>query len=432
MGDQELATILKLDPATLTDPDVSPEVWIDRYARLHGIEYHYKTNAVRQDGEALESGIFISKMRLFTHNADLGGIKKMLMDGFIVWRREQARKYVLCIRTQFTFNSTGTDWVSEWVEAATGKRDPIDVAVTKHFIWQVKRKLFGLKVDHHLMLVCFGKSGGGKSEAVHRLLSPLSDVTSLRDMTIFNDSFAKRAFNRNYIMFFDELGRSQDADVNALKNIITAPTIDWRGLGSETVHSAAQNSTFIGCTNAPVRERIQDPTSSRRFFQLNCADKLDWEMINFIDYQELWQSIDENRPSPILDCLDEVRAIQESEIKQQDNIECWLQNSCEPFEFNADSPNTDALYSSFSEWARNQTMFNHEGLQTFARGLQLRIFQLKWDASSKRSNRGTIWSLRLKPSIEESPRRPMGLHASFNSEAVSAPTEIINDPGEKT
>lgn len=423
MSKQDNPNIIQLTPSTLIDPEVSPDEWVNRFARLYNIQYNYKTNSVSQDGEPIEVGLFISQMRLACHKLGMNEIKKLLTDAFVVWRKEQARQYLKSLRNELKFKANEADLVGDWVEAVSGKRDELDVAVMRHWCWQVKRKLFGLQVDFHIMTVLVGKSGGGKSVAVQKLIEPLSEVTTFRDMKIFTDPFAKRAFNRSYIMHFDELARSQDADVNALKDVITASTTDWRGIGSETIHSAAQNCTFIGCSNLPLRERIKDPTSGRRFWQLDCAERLNWERVNSVDYFSLWRSVDENGPCPILPHLDAIRVVQEREIQHQDLIEHWLSTSCEPCPFDQTSPNTDALYSSFSDWCRNQTIYDHDGLQSFARGLQLRIHQLKWDASSKRSNRGTIWSLRLKVEQHESQNKILGLTADQSLAVSSDDTE---------
>lgn len=428
MENQEKAKLLTLTPPTLADPGVDPVEWIERYARLHQVDYHYKTNAVREYGEPLEASVFISAMRLTANRLELGNVKKMLPDAMLIWRRNQARQFLASLRQELKFKPSDRDLVADWVEAATGERNPLDIAVVRHFVWQVRRKLSGLPVEHHMMLILFGVSGGGKSVAVHKLIGPLQDVSTLRDLSIFSDQFAKRAFARSYIMFFDELSKSDQTDVNALKNVVTAPTIEWRGIGSESIHSAPQNSTFIGCSNSPVRERIQDPTSSRRFWQLNCAERLSWEKINAIDYLALWQSVDETAPCPILECLDAIRVVQEREIQHKDLIENWLENSCEPAPFDSNSPGTDGLYSAFSEWCRGQTIYGHEGLQTFARGLQLRINQLRWEAGSKRSHRGTVWSLRLKNQMPE-PNPILGFAEA--SEAVSVDAEPTEPQGDK-
>ncbi len=433
MAEQDEAKVIELHPSTLTDGEISADVWIDRYARLHGIEYHYKTHSVRQDGETIDPALFIAQMRLMTHRLDLSGIKKMLPDGFLVWRKRQAQLYLATLREQLRFAPSEQDLIAQWIEAVTGAKDELDIAVARHFIWQVKRKLFGLPVDFHLMIVLVGKSGGGKSVAVHKLIGPLIEVTSFRDLRIFNDQFARRAFNRSFIIHFDELARSQDADINALKDVITASTIDWRGIGSETIHSAVQNSTFIGCSNLPVRERIQDPTSSRRFWQLDCADQLSWETINVIDYFALWKSIDENGPCPLLPVLNEIRVRQEQTLQHRDVIEDWLDYGCEAEPFGPDSPSTETLFADFNAWCTWRQICDSPGPQTFARGLSLRLKRLGWSASSKRSHRGTIWSLKIKnPPPPDPVIKPIhGLAASFESVAVSVDSETTENEEEK-
>lgn len=433
MGDSEEAKILTLTPATLNDPDLSPQEWVDRYARLHNIRYHYKTNSVTEADDPIEAGLFISKMRLYCFQNDLGGIRRALPDAFLVWRREQSREYIRWLRRELKFLPSESDWIAEWVEAATGERRDLDVVVMRHWIWQVKRKLYALPVDHHLLVALFGASGAGKSVAVHRLITPLNEVTSFRDFRIFGDQFARRAFNRSYIMFFDELGRAEDADVNSLKDVISASTIDWRGIGSEVTHSAAQNSTFLGCTNLPVRERIRDSTSARRFWQLTCAPLLNWEKINSLDYMALWRSVDENAPCPIIACLGEVRAVQESTIRDRDYISEWLDYACEPKEFGPESPSTETLFMDFNAWCGWRRIFDSPGLQTFARGLQLRINGIGWSASSKHSNKGTVWSLKIKSPPPSDPviKSIAGLGQETHSEAVSAPAETTNPQGEE-
>lgn len=396
MSEQGGAKVLPMT-GVLADADVSADVWVERYSRVHNIRYNYKTNSILEDGEPVEAGIFLAQMRLCAHSLGLMDVKKMLPDALMVWRKEKAREFLSFLREEMSFED-GDDRVSEWVEATTGSRNKLDVAVVRHFIWQVKRKLFGLPVEHHMMVILVGQSGGGKSVAVHKLIEPLTEVVSLRDMTIFNDQFARRAFARNFIIFFDELGRCEDTDVNALKNIITAPRVDWRGMGSETTHSASQNCSFIGCSNVPVRERIKDPTSMRRFWELRCQSRLDWAKVNSIDYRALWRSVDESGPCPIVPVLQEVRSVQESALKHVDLIEDWLESNCEPSPFVPESPTTEDLYSNFADWCRAQTIWGHEGLQSFARGLARRMENLGWQASSKRSYRGTTWSLRLRTS----------------------------------
>ncbi len=215
-------------------------------------------------------------------------------------------------------------------------------------------------------------------------------------MSIFSDQFSRRAFARNFLVFFDELQGSDNADVNVMKQIITAPVVEWRAMRSERVMSAPQNATFIGCSNDPVRDRIKDPTSSRRFWQINCADQINWQAINSIDYLALWRSVDEKAPSPILAHLNEVRKIQESEIRVKDIVEQWTEEVCEVVSFDESALTTSELYESFKEFCLWQNQKSFPQFQKFARDIK-RILEVSGQGpASKKTNRGTTWSIRIK------------------------------------
>ncbi len=242
----------------------------------------------------------------------------------------------------------------------------------------------------------YGKSGAGKSVAVSRLIEPLRRVALQTDMGIFGDQFSRRAFARNFIVFFDELQGSESADINAMKQIITAPVIEWRAMRSERVMSAPQNATFIGCSNEPVRDRIQDSTSSRRFWQINCVDRVDWETINSIDYVALWQSVDESAPSPLVAHLDEIRKVQESEIRVKDLVEQWVEEMCEIVSFDESSLTTSELYDSFRDFCLWQNQKSFPQFQKFSRSIK-QIFEVpEHGPLAKKTNRGTTWCIRLK------------------------------------
>lgn len=169
---------------------------------------------------------------------------------------------------------------------------------------------------------------------------------------------------------------------------------------SERVMSAPQNSTFIGCSNDPVRDRIKDPTSSRRFWQITCADKVDWEVINTIDYAELWSSVDEGAPSPILESLEEIRRVQEAEIRAKDIVEQWMDELCEVVTFDESSVTTSELYNSFRDFCLWQNQKSFPQFQKFARDIK-RILEAKGHgALSKKTNRGTTWAIRIKQERE--------------------------------
>lgn len=373
-----------------------PKEWVIERLREHDLDYDYKTDALKKDDSVVEESLAVSLLRLDARELDVEDLRSYIRDALTVYRYERSQNELKLLTENLNYRPFESDLVEAWVHAVCGKNSILDTAVMKHFLWQVKRKLAGLPVEQHMMPVLFGRSGAGKSVAVSRLIEPLRAMALQTDMSIFSDPFSRRAFARNFLVFFDELQGSDNADVNTMKQIITAPIIEWRAMRSERVMSAPQNSTFIGCSNDPVRDRIKDPTSSRRFWQINCADQIDWQAINSIDYLALWRSIDEKAASPILAHLSEIRKIQETEIRAKDIVEQWIDESCEIVSFDESALTTSELYDSFKEFClwQNQKLFPQ--FQKFARDIK-RILEVSGHgAVSKKTNRGTTWAIKIK------------------------------------
>jgi hypothetical protein len=375
-----------------------PKEWVIERLREHELDYDYKTDALKKGDLIVEEALTISFLRLDARHLDVEEIRSYIKDALAVYRHERSQVELNLLVDQLSFVSTDSDPISEWVTAVRKKSSTLDTIVMKHFIWQVKRKLAGLPVEQHMMPVLFGRSGAGKSVAVSRLIEPLRSVALQTSMSIFSDPFSRRAFARNFLVFFDELQGSDNTDVNTMKQIITAPVIEWRAMRSERVMSAPQNSTFIGCSNDPVCDRIKDPTSSRRFWQINCADQMDWQAINSIDYLALWRSVDENAPAPVLEHLSDIRKIQEAEIRVKDSVEQWLEEVCEVVSFDESSLTTSELYESFKNFCLSQNQKSFPQFQKFARDLK-RIFDGDGHGLvSKKTNRGTTWAIRIRTS----------------------------------
>lgn len=382
---------------TRTYSEQDPIQWVGFFLSDNGYTYDYKTDSVKHDGERVSEKTIMSMMNLACHSTGSKNLRPLLKDAFHVWRCEQTKNSLKNLQSSTAFTHIEDDPIKDWVIATTGKNDPLDVAILKHFIWQVKRKISGMEVDHHIMPILFGKSGAGKSVAVQKLIQPLLDFALTSSMSALKDRFGKRQLSRNFIMFFDELEGVGSVDVNSLKHIITAPCIEWREMHSEAIKSSPQNCTFIGCSNDPVRDRIQDSTSARRFWQINCQDKIDWEIINYLDYESIWKSIDESLPSPIIPLIGEINKIQNRELRATNLIEDWLTTSCIPACFTNESPTTKELYQNFKDWCQWQGIISYPGIQKFSRSLTPEIINIGWSIESKHSNRGTVWPLKIDP-----------------------------------
>ncbi len=386
--------------AQLTDKQfyLNPSQWIFMFNDFHKVKFIYKTDSVMKDGVKCDMNTYKAFTRITIKEMGLGKhFNKQTVDDIItIWMSSEKARFLSEFRTHLSFVPSQVDLVKAWVKAATGAENKLDVAVMRHFIWQVRRKLYGKEVSHHMMPILYGKTGGGKSQAVLQLLKPMDDLYLSMDLSIFSDQFKTRLFTKSFIMFFDEMARSDRADIDKLKNIITSPTVDFRGMHTENLESTPQNCTFIGCSNDLVYDKIYDPTSARRYWQVNCADMLAWKAINNIDYLALWKSVDENGPCPIIPFLAEIHDVQEKKIRHKDLVEDWFETECAPVPYDAKkNPTSAQLYHNFTEWCKAQRINSQPSASKFYRRLEAVVKHLNMNVGPHRTNRGTVYSLQL-------------------------------------
>ena len=378
----------------LKNSNLSPVDWIAEFMKFHKIIYDYKTDSIKQGEEAIDNRLALSNLRLSALSNGMDHYKNYLPDALAIWKKEQSKSALDVLRTRVTYTSSPNPLMEIWIKSITGSSDNLNIKVMEHWLWQIKRKLMGLEVDHHIMPILYGKSGAGKSVAVRNLIGPLQEAAIATDMSIFMDQFSKRQFSRNFIMFFDELDGAEGIDVNKLKQVITAPSLEYRVMKSEAFFSSKQNCTFIGCTNTPVRERIKDSTSARRFWEIHTQDKIDWDVINGLDYLALWKSINTTGPSPILPFLSELHLRQQDELRSKSLIEEWIESCCQFEELSDEGSTTQELFNHFKKWCRWQNLSAIPTLQKFSRDLKIESKMLGHDLESIHSYRGTLWPIK--------------------------------------
>lgn len=231
------------------------------------------------------------------------------------------------MRDWMEYDSKIESKISNLVEAISIDEDlSLIETILKHFMWQVKRKLYGKPITYHMMPVFVGNSGSGKSEFIKKLIEPLNEVVYADgDFKKLIDSREVFNLTRNYIYFMDEMAKADMADVETIKNKITSSVIQYRRLGTNTTITGQNNVTFIGASNTDLEFIIKDPTSARRFFQINAPDKMDWKVINNFDYLALWRSVDENQESPYIEEKLEEVAEAQKDIKYKPPIEQFIE-----------------------------------------------------------------------------------------------------------
>lgn len=243
------------------------------------------------------------------------------------WHREKTYELRSTFISQF-FNKEKHDkelsLLKTFMKAFLRRDDELAVTAILHFIWQVKRKMKGMPVSHHMMPVFCGATGKGKSVALReRFLAPLKSLAGSSTLNIFGDDRLWGYFENHYAVFFDEMAKSRKESGDMLKFAITADEFDIapKYLG---LRKAKQNATFIGASNLTIESIIQDETSNRRFFPIDATEDTDRGTINSIDYLTLWQSVDETMPCPVISVLDSIKATQESN-RNKSNVEMFLE-----------------------------------------------------------------------------------------------------------
>ena len=215
----------------------------------------------------------------------------------------------------------------KFCKALTGKECEVTYAVLYHFIWQVKRKMLGLKVYDHLMPIIYGAQGIGKSEAIKKLLSPIKDLYLPAKFNHIIDEKKSKSFEQNFAMFFDEMQGANRVDIENIKEKITCDRVAYRPLFTNDEEQVNNNCAFIGTSNKPLYRLIRDESGMRRFFEIKLDQKCDWEAINAIDYQAIWLDVDENLETPLIRAhINEIKKQQE-ENREKHSVEEWIQES---------------------------------------------------------------------------------------------------------
>lgn len=237
---------------------------------------------------------------------------------------EQKLIYRANLMVRFKCAQENLEPLLKYVEALTGRQDKTDVTALAHWMWQVKVKMANKSPSYHLMPIFFGKQEGGKTVALNKLIAPINNFRLNINLDQMGDDRYFRAMSENYVIVFDEMQGAQRTDIDALKKQVTIDYNDYRPLGTNEIFKVRQSCSFIGATNRPVSEQIVDSTGMRRFWQLNCLDRLNWTALNEINYTEMWQGIDELRKDGyVLDSIEAIRAVQENMVAK-DELQAYL------------------------------------------------------------------------------------------------------------
>lgn len=287
------------------------------------------------------------------------------------------------------------------------------VAVLRHFVWQVQRKLAGQPVFHHLMPVLHGRQGGGKTYFIERFVAPLIEVTGYAD---FGQIADERMIDlwRNFILVLDEMAKASKTDIETVKHVITAQTLERRPMRTNAMVTIPQNATFVGASNHRVAEMIRDDTGNRRNVELFYVRPVDDDYLSTVDWHSAWSSVQAEDPAPILAVAEQL-AEQQAEARHHGPVEYWLMH-LGPVDLELlrrlaggdDLVSTRQLYEAYVDHRREVTSgHDHERRteQTFAHELH-RITDADDKANITKARTKTRNGWRIAPAAERSTGSP--------------------------
>ena len=213
----------------------------------------------------------------------------------------------------------------DWDRLAEGcfkpERRALTIAALKKTIWQVKRKMFGLPVTNHLMVVLFGAQGKGKSYFMQKLAEPIADLVSYSDFDAIGDDRNIDLW-RSYLVIMDEMAKAAKADIEVTKHVITANVLERRPMRTNTTITVQQCASFIGGSNISLPELIKDETGNRRFFEAAWGEPA-FGFLDTFDFCDAWRSISHLDPDPMLAYTDELATVQQ-QTRTTGPVETWL------------------------------------------------------------------------------------------------------------
>lgn len=242
--------------------------------------------------------------------------------------------------------------VEKFVGACVASPGQVEVDVLKHWMWQVKRKLAGKAVSNHLMIVFTGKQGAGKSTAIDILMKSLEDYRLDMAVPALADERNFHSLSRSFVVVCDEMHGCAKADIESLKHIVTARTISARRLFTNSRDILEQNASFIGSSNKAVDLLVRDDSGMRRFFSFDCAERMDWNVLNTVNAENMWRSIDEDRENGYLvSVLDDLRTRQEA-MRHRDSVESYLDETGALIGIGQKTISVRDVFSDYVDWCK--------------------------------------------------------------------------------
>lgn len=382
--------------------NLTTEQWVYKFIEKNNAKTSYNQKIVFNN-EVIPANSLVRKAEIQWDNEGRKSKSNVIRNVFEEWEIESKKGILKRTREVIKYNKNisyieGQDPITNFTKALVGENCEKLLqhrAVIAHFIWQIKRKLFGYPVVHHMCPVLVGAQGCGKTIAIDNLIAPLKHLSMEGNLGTFVRENEKFVFGTYYIIKLDEFARGTKADLESMKNIITSPDVNYRTFYVQKMAYMPNISTFIGASNRSVAEIFNDQTGNRRFYEIPCLDKVDWSQIGGyteeegIDYNSLWKTVNEEDESPIMPFINEILKYQEG-FRAKTFIEDWLISE-ELIPASNDSSeliSVKKLHLDFMNWLKLQNCNFMFTLTNFGRELTKHL-------ENKKRNDGSYYKVRI-------------------------------------
>lgn len=288
--------------------------------------YNYKTGRTAINGKERN---FSEVLDYLTVKTDKKGYKAgLLRSALSLWWNEQPEKYIASKRSLLLqYDPKLAPLTQQWSDLACREGTELNGAVLGHWIWCVKRKLAGLRVQEAMCPVFQGMSRSGKTTELLRLCEPLGGLKAITTTDQLCDPRNWQLLHDHYVIVLDEMANMKPANAETLKLVITGQDLKQRVMATTTHVSVSVNASFIGTCNPPLRDVIHDTTSGARFWEIRAHDRLPWDDLGKIDPLLLWHSVDHKAESPLMPVRDQIQRLQHDKLRTKSLLEMFLEDA---------------------------------------------------------------------------------------------------------
>ena len=188
----------------------------------------------------------------------------------------------------------------------------------KHWVWNVKRRLYGKSTRFETCVLFLGRQGIGKSYIGEKLNQAFQNFLTYATVKDIEDTRETPRWENYRIAFFDEMSKESKESLAKLKFWVTASTITYRPMKTNTDEVCDKNAQGIGTTNFPVAHILKDASGMRRFWEIpsDQPKNVIFKGMDEVDWIEIFQSVDEDKDEgyfgPGLKYYEEITEVQDN------------------------------------------------------------------------------------------------------------------------